>query len=88
MLATLFYEPSTRTSASFEAAMKRLGGEVISIATQHSSVQKGETLQDTLRTLACYADAIVLRHPDETCVDVAKKYSLVGVVNAGNGGRV
>ncbi|KAK1782460.1 hypothetical protein QBC45DRAFT_402283 [Copromyces sp. CBS 386.78] len=87
MLATLFYEPSTRTSASFEAAMKRLGGEVISIATQHSSVQKGETLQDTLRTLACYADAIVLRHPDENCVDVAKKYSPVPVLNAGNGSR-
>jgi len=65
LLCTLFYEPSTRTSASFDAAMQRLGGRTIAITTSTSSVQKGETLQDTLRTLACYGDAVVLRHPDE-----------------------
>ena len=87
LLCTLFYEPSTRTSASFDAAMQRLGGRTIAISTQHSSVQKGETLQDTLRTLACYGDAVVLRHPDEKCVDVAKKYSPVPVINGGNGAK-
>ncbi|KAH7328074.1 aspartate carbamoyltransferase catalytic subunit [Stachybotrys elegans] len=85
VLCTLFYEPSTRTSASFDAAMQRLGGRTVSIATEHSSVQKGETLQDTLRTLGCYGDAIVLRHPDEDSVDIAKKYSSVPVINGGNG---
>ena len=87
LLCTLFYEPSTRTSASFDAAMQRLGGRTIAVSTQHSSVQKGETLQDTLRTLACYSDAVVLRHPDEKCVDVAKKYSPVPVINGGNGAK-
>jgi carbamoyl-phosphate synthase/aspartate carbamoyltransferase len=87
LLCTLFYEPSTRTSASFDAAMQRLGGRTIAISTSHSSVQKGETLQDTLRTLACYGDAVVLRHPDEKCVDIAKKYSPVPVINGGNGSR-
>ena len=87
LLCTLFYEPSTRTSASFDAAMQRLGGRTIAISTSHSSVQKGETLQDTLRTLACYGDAVVLRHPDEKCVDVAKKYSPVPVINGGNGAK-
>ncbi|KAK4134338.1 carbamoyl-phosphate synth [Trichocladium antarcticum] len=87
LLCTLFYEPSTRTSASFDAAMQRLGGRTIAISTSHSSVQKGETLQDTLRTLACYGDAIVLRHPDEKCVDIAKKYSPVPVINGGNGAK-
>ncbi|PHH58713.1 hypothetical protein CDD81_4799 [Ophiocordyceps australis] len=85
VLCTLFYEPSTRTSASFDAAMQRLGGRVVSVATSHSSVQKGETLQDTLRTMACYADAIVLRHPDEASVDIAHNYSQVPVINGGNG---
>jgi carbamoyl-phosphate synthase/aspartate carbamoyltransferase len=87
LLCTLFYEPSTRTSASFDAAMQRLGGRTIAISTSTSSVQKGETLQDTLRTLACYGDAVVLRHPDEKCVDVAKKYSPVPVINGGNGAK-
>ena len=87
VLCTLFYEPSTRTSASFDAAMQRLGGRTIAITTSASSVQKGETLQDTLRTLACYGDAVVLRHPDEKSVDVAKKYSPVPVINGGNGSR-
>lgn len=87
VLCTLFYEPSTRTSASFDAAMQRLGGRTIAIATSHSSVQKGETLQDTLRTLGCYGDAIVLRHPEETSVDVVEKFSPVPVINGGNGSK-
>ncbi|KAI1881361.1 hypothetical protein JX265_000187 [Neoarthrinium moseri] len=87
VLTTLFYEPSTRTSASFDAAMQRLGGRTIAISTTHSSVQKGETLQDTLRTLGCYGDAIVLRHPEESSVDVAKKFSPVPVINGGNGSK-
>ncbi|KAI3320056.1 pyrABCN [Xylariaceae sp. AK1471] len=85
VLCTMFYEPSTRTSASFDAAMQRLGGKTIAISTSHSSVQKGETLQDTLRTLECYGDAVVLRHPEVSSVDVAKKYSKVPVLNGGNG---
>ena len=60
---TMFYEPSTSTSSSFDAAMQRLGGRVVSVASASSSVKKGETLQDTIRTLTCYSDAIVLRHP-------------------------
>ncbi|KAF4963687.1 hypothetical protein FSARC_8331 [Fusarium sarcochroum] len=87
VLTTLFYEPSTRTSASFDAAMQRLGGRTIPISTSHSSVQKGETLQDTIRTLACYGDAVVLRHPEESSVDIAEKYSPVPVINGGNGSK-
>jgi len=87
LLCTLFYEPSTRTSASFDAAMQRLGGRTVAISTSHSSVQKGETLQDTLRTLACYGDAIVLRHPEEKSVDVARQFSPVPVINGGNGSK-
>ena len=85
VLTTLFYEPSTRTSASFDAAMQRLGGRTIAISTQHSSTQKGETLQDTIRTLGCYGDAVVLRHPDSTSTEIAAKYSQVPVINGGNG---
>lgn len=87
VLCTMFYEPSTRTSASFDAAMQRLGGRTIPIATSQSSVNKGETLQDTLRTLGCYADGIVLRHPDESSADIAQKYSSVPVINGGNGSK-
>jgi carbamoyl-phosphate synthase/aspartate carbamoyltransferase len=64
VLCMLFYEPSTRTSSSFDVAMKRCGGEVVQTAVDASSVLKGESLPDTIRTLACYSDAIVLRHPD------------------------
>jgi aspartate carbamoyltransferase catalytic subunit len=65
ILANLFYEPSTRTSSSFTAAMERLGGSVIPInEVKYSSVSKGESLPDTVRTLECYADVIVLRHPE------------------------
>lgn len=87
LLTTLFFEPSTRTSASFDAAMQRLGGRTIAISTAHSSTVKGETLQDTVRTLACYGDAIVLRHPDNDSADIAAKYSPVPIINGGNGTR-
>ena len=85
LLCTMFYEPSTRTSTSFDAAMLRLGGRTIAITPQTSSTVKGETLEDSLRTLACYGDAIVLRHPDANSVDIAQKYSPVPVINGGNG---
>ncbi|KAI0312366.1 carbamoyl-phosphate synth [Amylostereum chailletii] len=85
ILCTLFYEPSTRTSSSFEAAMKRCGGEVVQVTADRSSVQKGETLQDTIRTLACYGDAIVIRHPDVGSSQLAAKYSPVPILNAGDG---
>jgi carbamoyl-phosphate synthase/aspartate carbamoyltransferase len=85
ILCTLFYEPSTRTSASFDAAMKRCGGEVMQVAADMSSVMKGETLEDTVRTLGCYADAIVLRHPVVGSAQLAAKFSPVPVLNAGDG---
>ncbi|QKX53086.1 uncharacterized protein TRUGW13939_00157 [Talaromyces rugulosus] len=87
VLCTLFYEPSTRTSASFDAAMQRLGGRTVVISTDHSSTQKGETLQDTIRTLACYGDAVVLRHPDENSAHTAARFSPVPIINGGNGSR-
>lgn len=87
VICNLFYEPSTRTSVSFDAAMQRLGGRTISIDTSQSSVKKGESLQDTLRTLACYGDAVVLRHPEENSVNIAEKYCPVPVINGGNGSR-
>ena len=85
LLCTMFFEPSTRTSASFDAAMQRLGGRTVVIDTSQSSTQKGETLQDTIRTLACYGDAIVLRHPEESSAAVAAKFSPVPIINGGNG---
>ncbi|OWB59021.1 hypothetical protein B5S28_g5143 [[Candida] boidinii] len=87
VLTTAFFEPSTRTSSSFNAAMQRLGGRVVQISEQGSSVKKGETLQDTIRTMACYSDAIVLRHPSEESADIAAKYSPVPIINGGNGSR-
>jgi len=87
VLATLFYEPSTRTSASFDAAMQRLGGRTVSVPTAHSSVQKGESLQDTLRTLGTYVDALVLRHPDENSTDISARFSPIPVINGGNGSK-
>jgi len=83
LLCTMFFEPSTRTSASFDAAMQRLGGRVVAITANTSSTKKGETLQDTIRTLACYGDAVVLRHPDENSVDIASKFSPVPIINGG-----
>jgi aspartate carbamoyltransferase catalytic subunit len=87
VLACLFYEPSTRTSASFIAAMERLGGSVIPITqgVQFSSVSKGETLADTVRTLEQYADVIVLRHPEIGSAQLAADYAEVPVINAGDG---
>ncbi|KAH0605201.1 uncharacterized protein H6S33_005183 [Morchella sextelata] len=85
LLCTMFFEPSTRTSASFDAAMQRLGGRTVAISAAHSSQVKGETLQDTIRTLACYGDAVVLRHPDESSAATAARFSPVPIINGGNG---
>jgi len=86
ILANLFYEPSTRTSASFTAAMERLGGSVIPInEVRYSSVAKGESLPDTIRSLECYADVIVLRHPEVGASALAAKYARKPVINAGDG---
>lgn len=86
VLANLFYEPSTRTSSSFIAAMERLGGMVIPIhGVQYSSVSKGESLPDTIRTLECYADVIVLRHPEVGASEVAARYASKPIISAGDG---
>lgn len=87
ILTALFYEPSTRTSASFIAAMERLGGSVIPITqgVQFSSVSKGETLADTIRTLEQYSDVIVLRHPETGSAQMAADYASIPVINAGDG---
>lgn len=86
ILANLFYEPSTRTSASFTAAMERLGGSVIPInEVRYSSVSKGESLPDTIRTLECYADVIVLRHPEVGASALAAQYARKPIINAGDG---
>jgi aspartate carbamoyltransferase len=86
ILASLFYEPSTRTSSSFTAAIERLGGSVIPITeVRYSSVSKGESLPDTIRTLECYADVIVLRHPETGSAALAAKYARKPIINAGDG---
>jgi aspartate carbamoyltransferase len=86
ILANLFYEPSTRTSSSFMAAMQRLGGAVIPISeVKYSSVAKGESLPDTVRTLGCYADVIVIRHPEVGSAALAAKHAKKPVINAGDG---
>ncbi|GJN91739.1 hypothetical protein Rhopal_004762-T1 [Rhodotorula paludigena] len=85
VLSTLFYEPSTRTSASFEAAMARLGGSTVAVTPGTSSVVKGETLADTVRTLGCYADVIALRHPAAGSAQEGARYSPVPIINAGDG---
>ena len=86
ILANLFYEPSTRTSSSFTAAMERLGGSVIPInEVKYSSVAKGESLPDTIRTLECYADVIVLRHPETGSAAIAAQAAHKPVINAGDG---
>ncbi len=86
ILANLFYEPSTRTRLSFEAAMKRMGGEVINMcAVDASSVAKGENLADTVRTVSGYCDVIALRHPQEGAARMAASFSTVPVINAGDG---
>lgn len=86
VLAVLFYEPSTRTSSSFIAAIQRLGGSVIPInEVKYSSVAKGESLPDTIRTLEAYADVIVLRHPETGAAELAAKYARKPIINAGDG---
>ena len=88
LLATLFYEPSTRTRFSFEAAMLRLGGQVIGFSEPNSSsVAKGESISDTIRTIACYADIAVMRHPKEGAPRVAANSTDMPVINAGDGGH-
>ena len=87
-LATLFFEPSTRTRMSFEAAMYELGGHVISMASAaSSSAAKGESVADTVKTVSCYADVIAIRHPKEGAALVAAKSASVPVINAGDGGH-
>ncbi|MDY6833773.1 MAG: aspartate carbamoyltransferase, partial [Chloroflexota bacterium] len=86
IMATLFYEPSTRTRLSFEAAMNRLGGRVISVSdAQTSSHAKGESLADTARVVGSYVDIMVIRHPSEGSPRIAADYAGVPVVNAGDG---
>ena len=88
VLATLFFEPSTRTRLSFEAAMLRLGGSCLGFAEPgSSSAAKGESLADTIRTVACYADVIVMRNPKEGSALLASRYADVPLINAGDGGH-
>ena len=87
-LATLFFEPSTRTRLSFEAAMYELGGNVISMASaSSSSASKGESVADTAKVVSCYADIIAMRHPKEGAPYVASLNSSIPVINAGDGGH-
>ena len=87
-LATLFFEPSTRTRLSFEAAMYELGGNVISVTgAGTSSAAKGESVADTAKTVSCYADIIAMRHPKEGAAAVAAKNASIPVINAGDGGH-
>lgn len=87
-LATLFFEPSTRTRLSFEAAMQALGGAVLGFSTAaSSSTSKGETVSDTIETVSCYADIIAMRHPKEGAPLLASRRSQVPVINAGDGGH-
>lgn len=88
ILATLFYEPSTRTRFSFEAAMMRLGGKILGFSEPNSSsTAKGETLADTITMVSIYADIIAMRHPKEGAAKLASMYSEVPVINAGDGGH-
>ncbi|MGP1587457.1 MAG: aspartate carbamoyltransferase [Treponemataceae bacterium] len=88
ILATLFFEPSTRTRLSFEAAMQHLGGSVLGFAdASASSTVKGESLADTIRTVSSYVDVIAMRSPKEGAALLASKYSTVPIINAGDGGH-
>lgn len=88
LMASLFYEPSTRTRLSFESAMYRLGGQVIGFSEPGStSVTKGESIADTIRTVSNYADIAVMRHPKEGAPRVASMHSNIPVINAGDGGH-
>lgn len=87
-LATLFFEPSTRTRLSFEAAMHELGGDVIGFSdAQNSSASKGESVSDTVRVVSCYADIIAMRHPKEGAPRIAAMRADVPIINAGDGGH-
>ena len=87
-LATCFYEPSTRTRLSFEAAMLNLGGSVLGFSSaDSSSASKGESVSDTIRVISCYADICAMRHPKEGAPLVASSHSLIPVINAGDGGH-
>ena len=87
-LATLFFEPSTRTRLSFEAAMYELGGNVLSVSSaSSSSAAKGESVADTAKTISCYADIIAMRHPKEGAPLVAAMNATIPVINAGDGGH-
>ena len=87
-LATLFYEPSTRTRLSFEAAMLNLGGRVLGFASaDSSSASKGESVADTIRVISCFADICAMRHPKEGAPMVASLHSSIPVINAGDGGH-
>ena len=88
ILATLFFEPSTRTRLSFESAMLSLGGQTLGFSeASSSSASKGESVADTVRTVSCYSDIIAMRHPKEGAPLVASMHSLVPVINAGDGGH-
>ena len=88
ILATLFFEPSTRTRLSFESAMLGLGGKVLGFSSaSSSSAAKGESVSDTVRTVSCYSDIIAMRHPKEGAPLVASMHSEVPVINAGDGGH-
>src|SRR5208282_4553799 len=87
-IASIFFEPSTRTRLSFETAIQNLGGYVITVenAGEFSSAKKGESLEDTIKTLNAYADAIIIRHPEIGAAERARKVSKVPIINAGDGG--
>jgi len=88
ILASLFFEPSTRTKFSFDSAMMRLGGNVIGFADANtSSAQKGESLADTIRVMGYYSDIIVMRHPKEGAPKLASQYSSIPIINGGDGGH-
>ena len=87
-IATCFYEPSTRTRLSFEAAMLNLGGSVLGFSSaDSSSAAKGESVADTIRVISCYADICAMRHPKEGAPLVASQHATIPVINAGDGGH-
>ena len=85
ILINVFFEPSTRTSLSFECAMSRLGGKTITFNKQFSSVNKGESFEDTIKTLSLYGDVMVLRHPEKGIVEKASSFSKIPIINGGDG---
>lgn len=85
ILTNVFFQSSTRTSISFEAAINKLGGKCINFNKEYSSINKGETIQDTIKTLSLYSDIIVIRHPDKKVIEDAINVSNIPIINAGNG---